>query len=108
MRKSATRTVAASEAKRHWSKVINSAFSGETRFVVEKHGVPVAGIVSAEDVERLTELDAQRARDFEVLDRFGQAFTDQSQEEIGAAVTRALAEVRAENRRKGGTASTPA
>ena len=107
MRESVTQTMAASEAKRNWSKIINKAFSGQARFVVQKHGIPVAGIVSADDVERLAELDAQRARDFEILDRVGQAFRDQSPEEIQAAVTKALAEVRSESRSQGGRRATP-
>ena len=101
MRESVTQTMAASEAKRNWSKIINKAFGGQVRFVVQKHGIPVAGIVSADDVERLAELDAQRIRDFEILDRVGQAFRDQSPEEIQAAVTKALAEVRADDRSPG-------
>ena len=107
VRESVTQTMAASEAKRNWSKIINQAFSGQARFVVQKHGIPVAGIVSADDVERLAELDAQRARDFEILDRFGQAFRDQSPEEIQAAVAKALAEVRAENRSPDGGTAEP-
>ena len=106
MRESVTQTMAASEAKRNWSKIINKAFSGQARFVVQKHGIPVAGIVSADDVERLAELDAQRARDFEILDRVGQVFRDQSPEDIEAAVANALAEVRAENRRRDGRRAT--
>ena len=98
-REAVTRTVSASEAKRNWSKVINRAFSGEVRFVVEKHGIPVAGIVSAQDVERLAEVDAQRDQDFEILERFGRAFRDQTPEQIEKAVAQAVAEVRAENRR---------
>ena len=96
----AIQTVPVSQAKRNWSKVINQAFSGEVRFVVQKHSIPVAGIVSADDVARLAELDAQRARDFEILDRFGQAFRDQTPEQIEAAVAQAVAEVRAEKRRE--------
>lgn len=98
-REAVTERVAASQAKRDWSKVINRAFSGEVRFVVEKHGTPVAGIVSADDIARLAALDAKRERDFEILDRFGRAFRDQTPEQIEAAVAQAVAEVRAENRR---------
>ena len=92
-------TVPASEAKRNWSKVINRAFSGEVRFVVEKHGIPVAGIVSADDIERLAAMEARWAEGHEILKRFGRAFRDQTAEQIEAAVAQAVAEVRAENRR---------
>ena len=100
-REAVTERVAASQAKRDWSNVINRAFSGEVRFVVEKHGTPVAGIVSAEDIEAAgCELDARWAeRDFEILKRFGRAFRDQTAEEIEESVAQAVAEVRAENRR---------
>jgi prevent-host-death family protein len=99
-REAVTQTMAASDAKRNWSKVINRAFSGEARFVVQKHGIPVAGIVSADDVERLAALDAQREQDFEILETFGRAFRDQTAEQIEAAVAQAVAEVRAENRQR--------
>ena len=74
-REAVTQTMAASEAKRNWSKVINRAFSGEVRFVVQKHGIPVAGIVSANDIERLAELDARRAEGHEILTQFSRAFS---------------------------------
>ena len=78
-REAVTERVAASQAKRDWSKVINRAFSGEVRFVVEKHGTPVAGIVSADDVARLEQLDAEWAAEaHEVFKAFGRAFRDQT------------------------------
>ena len=98
-REAVTERGAASQAKRDWSKVINRAFSGEVRFVVEKHGIPMAGIVSADDIERLAELDVKRERDFEILERFGRAFRDQTAEEIEEAVAQAVAEVRSGDRR---------
>ena len=65
-----TERVGAAEGKRKWRRVIKRAFSGEDRFVVEKHGTPVAGIVSAEDIERLAALDARWAEGHEILKRF--------------------------------------
>ena len=90
----------ASEAKRNWSKVISRAFSGEVRFVVQKHDIPVPGGVSADDVARLAKLDARRAEGHEILTQFGRAFRDQTPEQIEEAVAQAVAEVRAENRRE--------
>ena len=98
-REAVTERVAASQAKRDWSNVINRAFSGEVRFVVQKHGIPVAGIVSANDIERLAEQDARRAEGHEILTQFSKAFRDQTAEQIEEAVAQAVAEVRAENRR---------
>ena len=97
-REAVTERVAASRMKRDWSKVINRAFSGEVRFVVERHGTPVAGIVSADDIERLAALDARRAERHEILKRFGRAFRDQTAEESEEAVAQDVADVREENR----------
>ena len=96
-REAVTERVAASEARRDWSKVINRAFGGEIRFVVEKHGTSVAGIVSAEDIERLAALDARWAEGHEILKRFGRAFRDRTAEEIEEAGAQAVGEVRGEN-----------
>ena len=68
-------------------------------FVVEKQGTPVAGIVSADDIERLAAVDARWAEGHEILKRFGRAFCDQTPEEIDEVVAQAVAEVRGENRR---------
>ena len=48
----------------------------------------------------MAELDARRARGFEILERFGRAFRDQTAEQIDEAVAQVVAEVRAENRRE--------
>ncbi len=61
----------------------------------------MAGIVSAEDSERLAALDARRAEGHEVLKRFGRAFRDQTAEEIEEAVAQAVVEERAEDRHGG-------
>ena len=100
-RAAVTERVGASEAKRDWRKVINRALSGEVRFVMERHGFPVAGIVSADDSERLAAMDARWAEGHEILEGFGRAFRDQTAEEIDEAVAQAVAEGRAENRRGG-------
>ena len=83
--------VGALEAKRDRSRVIRRAFGGEVRIVVEKDGIPVAGIVSADDIERLAALDARWADGHEVLKRFGRAFRDQAAEKIEEAVAQAVA-----------------
>lgn len=97
-----TQTMPATEAKRNWSKLINRAFKREARIIVEKNGIPVAGIVSAEDVQRLAELDEQQAKDFEAMAVFRDAFKDVPPEEIQREVARALEAVRKERRKEVG------
>ena len=76
------------------------AFGGEVRFGVETRGTRVAGIVSADDIERLAVLDGRWSKGHEIMKRFDRAFRDQTAEEIEEAVAQAVAEVRAESRSK--------
>ena len=78
---------------------MNKVFRDKTRVVVEKSGIPVAAVISAEDLQRFTQMEEQRARRFEVLDRIGEAFKDVPEKEIDRKVRRAINEVRAEKRK---------
>jgi len=91
-----TQTIAASEARQQFSQLLNRVFRREMRVVIEKSGIPVAAIVSADDLQRLRRYEGQRKEDFAVLDRMREAFKDVPAAEIEREVTRAIAEVRAE------------
>jgi len=93
-----TQTMKASEARQRWSAILNKVFRGETRVLVEKSGVPVAAIISADDLERFQRLEEQRGERYRVLEEMRKAFKDQPLEEIEQEVARAIAEVRAERR----------
>lgn len=93
-----TQTMKASEARQQFSQVLNRVYRGETRVVVEKSGIPVAGIISARDLERFTRLEEQHQKDFAILDEIGEAFKDVPQEEIEREVTKALVAVRQKQR----------
>jgi prevent-host-death family protein len=93
-----TQTMKISEVKQQLNRLVNQVYRCETRVMVEKSGIPVAGIVSAEDLRRLDRLDRERAERFKVLEEFGEAFKDVPAEELEQEVARALAEVRAERR----------
>ncbi|MGD9892930.1 MAG: type II toxin-antitoxin system prevent-host-death family antitoxin [Dehalococcoidia bacterium] len=96
-----TQTMKATEVRAQWSRLLNSVFRGNTRVIVEKSGVPVAAIVSTQDLARWQRLEAERDRRFRALDESQAAFRDLPDEEIEREVARALAEVREENRRRG-------
>ena len=102
MRESETMTqiMKASDVRQHWSKLLNQVFRKEVRVLVEKSGIPVAAIVSAEDFKRLKQLEQQREEDFKALDATREAFKDVPPEEIEREVTRAIRAIRAENRRR--------
>jgi prevent-host-death family protein len=93
-----TQIMKISEVKQQLNRLVNQVYRRETRIMVEKSGIPVAGIVSAEDLRRLDRLDRERAERFKVLEEFGEAFKDVPAEELEREVGRALAEVRAERR----------
>ncbi len=93
-----TQTMNVTDAREHWSQVLTAVFRRQTRVVLEKAGIPVAALVSTDDLERLRRYDAERAADFAVLDRIGAAFQDVPDTELEREVARAIAEVRAERR----------
>jgi prevent-host-death family protein len=95
-----TKTIKASDARQQFSQLINDVFRQENRVLIEKSGIPVAAIISASDFKRLARLEAERNRDFAILDEMRQAFKDVSAEEIEREVAKALSEVRKEKRKK--------
>jgi prevent-host-death family protein len=100
-----TRTIKASQAHAEWGRLLDSVRRKEARVLVEKDGVPVAAIVSADDLERLNRFDTEREERFSILDEMGQAFADESPEEADRQVQQAIADVRAQ--RPGSTARHP-
>lgn len=95
-----TQTIKTSEARQHWSRILNKVYKDEARVVVEKSGIPVAAVISTKDFERLTQLEEQRAERFKVLDEIGAAVKDVPVEEIEQHVTQAIREVRSKNRQR--------
>jgi len=95
-----TQTMKASEAREQFSQLLSKVFRGETRIIVEKSGIPVAGIISARDLERFAEMEREREEDFKALDATRAAFEDVPDEEIEREVARAISEIRARNRRR--------
>jgi prevent-host-death family protein len=89
-----TKTIKASVARQHFSQLLNEVFHKESRVLVEKSGIPVAAIISAEDFKRLARLEAERREDFAILDEMRDAFKDVPPEEIEREVARALSRIR--------------
>ena len=91
-----TETMTVTQVRANWSKVVSAVFRRRQRVVLEKAGIPVAALVSAEDLERLRRYDAERAADFAVIDRMRTAFQDVPDEELEREIAKAVAEARAE------------
>lgn len=93
-----TETITATDARQHFASVINRVARKQARVLIEKSGIPVAGIVSAEDLRQLANLDARRAERYRILEAMLAPFRDVPPTEIEHEAERALAEVRAEMR----------
>lgn len=84
----------ASDVRQHWSEVVNEVARNKTRVIVEKTGVPVAGVVSPQDLKWLQERDRRVAELREAMDEMRQAFYDVPPEEFDRAVDRTVQESR--------------
>ena len=93
-----TQTMKASEARQQFSQLLNQVFRRETRVIVEKSGIPVAAIISAEDLGRLNRLEEERAERFEALDESWKAFEGVPEEEIEREVAKAVTAARKKRR----------
>lgn len=80
------------------SDLLTRAYRGEARMLIERSGIPVAAIISPDDLERLEHYDAERAKRFKVLEEMREAFKDVPPEEIEKKVDTIIEEVRREQR----------
>ena len=96
-----TQTMKISDVKQQFNSLVNQIYRGQTRVVVEKSGIPVAAIVSPDDLQRLDQLEQERDRRFRILEEFGAAFADVPVAELEREVNRALSGVRAARRAEG-------
>ena len=93
-----TTTIKAADARSRWSRILNAVIHGGERVLIERSGVPVAAIISADDLARLQRLEAERDMRFRVIDRARKAFADVPDEELEREVERALADARTQRR----------
>lgn len=92
--------MATDSVQQRFIEVVTRVGRNEARVLLEDHGMPIAAIVSADDLRRLDQLDAKQSKSFAVIDEMRAAFQDVPVEEIEREAERALAEVRAEMRRE--------
>jgi prevent-host-death family protein len=92
-----TETIAASEARKDWSSLLNRVFKQHDRLIIEKSGIPVAVLISTDDYKQLQQVD-ERAERKALIEQFRAPFRDVDQDELQRELDRALAEVRAEMR----------
>lgn len=92
-----TQTMKISDVKSKLSSIVNEVYRKETRVLVEKAGIPVAALVSADDLERLWQLDRDWDAGTRSLERFSEAFADVPVDELEAQIAQIIAEGRAKD-----------
>jgi prevent-host-death family protein len=95
-----TQTMKISDVKNTLSSLVNQVYRKETRVLVEKSGIPVAAIISAEDLQRFAQIEREREERFAVIDRLREAFADVPPEEIEREAARSVAAARQRRRRQ--------
>ena len=99
-REPVTQTMTINDAERDFGKLVRKVSKQETRVVVEEDGAPVAAIVSTEDFRRLTQLDKQRAKEWQVFEEIHARNRDKDPDDVERDVAEAVAEMREEERHK--------
>ena len=89
-----TSELSLADAKQDLETIVDRVRRTRSRVVIAANGTPVAAIVSAEDLRRLNQLDAEREKAFEVIARLSEAFADVPVDELERQVALALAAVR--------------
>lgn len=90
-------TVTSSQVHQQIRRILSQVSRNAARIIVEESGIPLAAIVSPEDLERLNRYDQEQTERFAVVDRMREAFKDVDPSEIEREVEEAIRGVRAEN-----------
>ena len=89
-----TQTMKISDVKNTLSSLVNKVYRKETRILIEKSGIPVAALVSADDLSRLQQIDRDWEAGSRALERVSEAFADVPVDELEATIAQIIAEGR--------------
>jgi len=90
------KTIPALEARTQLGQIMKEVQGGQIRVLVEKAGVPMVGIISADEFQRLI---AEREVRFEVVDRIRRRLPRVPETEVQRDVQEALTQIRRRRRR---------
>src|SRR6476646_2703953 len=93
-------TMTATDARQHFASAINQVARQQSQIVIEKSGVPVAALVSINDLLRLRSLEKQDPEIAAVFEMLSKPFRGVPPEEVEAETERILAETREEDRQE--------
>jgi len=83
-----------SEVTSRLSSLVETVSSRESRVIIEKDALPVAVLISIEDLQRLIALDQEQARRLATIERMRDAFADVPPEQIEQDVVDIIRELR--------------
>ena len=89
-----TQTMKISDVKNTFSSLVNRVYRKETRVLVEKAGIPVAALVSADDLAHLQHRDRAWTENTRAMERFSAAFDGIPTEEVESEIDRIIADIR--------------
>jgi prevent-host-death family protein len=90
-----TKTIPALQARTRFGEILKDVQGGRVRVLVEKSGIPMVGIISAEEFRRVV---AERDARFEVVDRIRRRMPPVSGSAVERDVRDALKDVRRRRR----------
>lgn len=102
-----TQTLNITTTRSQLSDLVNQVFRRQSRVIIEKSGIPVAALVSADDAARLEEFERQWEEDFAGLAALQEKFADVPIEEHEREVDRAVAYARSRLRTREEPPATP-
>lgn len=85
------KTIPALEARTHLGEILKKAYKGESRFIVEKSGIPMVAIIG---IDEFTSLVKAREERFEVYDRIQAKTKGFTAEEVEKDVEEAVRAIR--------------
>src|SRR3954465_14229344 len=91
-------TMTATDVRQHFASAINQVARQQSQIVIEKSGVPVAALVSINDLLRLRSLETQDPEIAAVFEMMSKPFRGVPPEEIETETERILAEISEEDR----------
>lgn len=95
-----TQTMKISEVKAKLSSLVNEVYRKERRILVEKAGIPVAAVISVNDLERLNQFEREWRERFAVFEEMREAFKDIPPDQIERDVAAIVREIRDEEEAK--------
>jgi prevent-host-death family protein len=107
MKEPITETMKISDVRSNINSRVNEVYRHEKRVIIEKSGIPVAAVVSTEDLQQLDRLQNKREEMFKVIDEMRAAFAGVPPEEIEHMAQVTVAEAREELRAERGDHAIP-